>query len=52
MDSGVSEHMSSDQRALQDLTLLNCPILVNLPDGTQVKVTYKGKLQIAKGLTL
>lgn len=44
--------MSSDQRALHGLTLLRYPIMVNLPNGTQVKVTHKGNLQIAKDLIL
>ena len=52
LDSGASEHMSSDRQALHDLTLLKYPILVNLPNGTQVKVVYKGRLQVAKSLTL
>lgn len=29
LDSRASEHMSSDQRALHDLTLLSYPVLVN-----------------------
>ena len=52
LDSGASEHMSSERQALRDLTLLKFPVLVTFPNGTRVKVTYKEKLQIAKGLTL
>jgi len=52
LDSGASEHMSSDSTALHDLSPLNCPIMINLPDGTKVKVTHKGKLRISDTLVL
>lgn len=44
--------MSSELTSLHELTLLRSPILVNLPNGTQVKVTHKGKLRIGKGIVL
>jgi len=52
LDSRASEHMSSELTVLHGLTPLTSRILVNLPNGTQVKVTQKGRLQIAKGLVL
>ena len=39
IDSGASEHTCSEQSLLQKLSLLKYPVLVNLPNGTQVKVT-------------
>ena len=52
LDSGASEHMCSDKVALHDLCPLRQPILVNLPDGTQVQVTQHGKLRLSKTLVL
>ena len=52
LDSGVSEHMCSEKVFLHDLCPLRQPILVNLPNGTQVKVTQHGKLRINKTLVL
>jgi len=52
LDSGASEHMCSDQAVLHDLASLRQPILVNLPNGSQVKVTKHGKLRISKDLVL
>ena len=52
LDSGASEHMCSEKGALHDLCLLRQPILVNLPNGTQVKVTHHGKLRIGRSLVL
>jgi len=47
LDHGVTEHMRSKHTYLHDLSLLNFPILVSPPNGSQVKVTHKGKLKIA-----
>jgi len=44
--------MCSEHVCLHDLSLLSCPILVNFPSRTQVKVTHKGRLRIAKDLVL
>jgi len=52
LDSGASGHMSSEQSTLHDLVLIKNSILVNLPNGAQVRVTHKGKLRIAKKLVL
>ena len=52
LDSGASEHMSSECSLLHDLSLLDYPMMISLPDGTQVKVTHKGKLRVADGLSL
>lgn len=52
LDNGVTEHMRSKQTYLHDLSLLNFPILASPPNRTQVKVTHKGKLKIAKALVL
>ena len=52
LDSGASEHMSSKQHILHDLTPLIYPIMVNLPNGARVKVTHMGKLTISSALVL
>ena len=52
LDSGASEHMCSNQSLLQNISVLNSPILVSLPNGTQVKVTQKGKLVVVENLIL
>ena len=52
LDSGAREHMSSDSASLHDVSLLDCPLMINLPDGTKVKVTHKGKLRISDTLVL
>jgi len=52
LDSGASEHMCSEQTVLHDLCRLQQPIIVNLPNGSQVKVTKHGKLRISKDLVL
>jgi len=38
--------MSFDDKALHDLCLLERPVLVSLPDGCKVQVTYFGKLRL------
>ena len=45
LDSGASDHMSSDIRALHDLRLLDSPVLVSLPNGEKVQVTHFEKLK-------
>jgi len=52
LDSGASEHMSSKSSFLHDLSRLEYPMMINLPDGTQVEVTHKGKLRVTDGLIL
>jgi len=52
LDSGASEHMSSDSTCLHDLSLLDHPMMINLPNGTQVKVKHKGKLRVSDALIL
>jgi len=52
LDSGASEHMSSEPDFLHDLSLLEHPMMINLPNGAQVKVTHKGKLRVSDGLVL
>ena len=52
LDSGASEHMSLESTFLHDLTLSTCPMMINLPNGTQVEVTHSGKLRITDGLIL
>ena len=42
LDSGASEHMSLKPDFLHDLSPLAHPMMINLPDGTQVKVIHKG----------
>jgi len=44
--------MCSRPDSLQDLSTLNYPIMVNLPNGTKVKVTHQGKLQISSNLVM
>ena len=48
LDSGASEHMCSKEATLHDLSLLQQPILVNLPNGSQAKVI---KLRLTKDLS-
>jgi len=36
LDTGASDHMSSESTFLHDLTSLPCPMMINLPNGTQV----------------
>ena len=45
-------YICSDKSALQDLSTLDTPILVNLPNGTQVQVRQQGKLLISQDLVL
>ena len=52
IDSGASEHMCSEITVLYDLCSLQRPVLVNLPNGTQVRLTKHGKLRISKDLVL
>jgi len=52
LDSGASEHMSSEYSFLHDISRLNHPMMISLPNGTQVKVTHKGKLRVATDLSL
>jgi len=51
-DSGASKHMCSEQTALHDPCQLQHPILMNLPNGSQVRVTKHGKLRISMDLVL
>jgi len=46
LDSGASDHMSSSVDGLHDIRLLENPILVSLPNGFKVQVTYHGNLKI------
>jgi len=52
INSGASEHMCSEGTVLHDLCSLQQPVLVNLPNGSRVKVTKHGKLRISKDLVL
>ena len=52
VDSGASEHMCFRPVNLQDLNVLCQPIMVNLPNGTRVKVTHQGRLRISPELVL
>ena len=52
LDSGASDHMCSEESLLCDLCILQQPILVKLPDGSQVRVVKHGKLRINKDLVL
>ena len=44
--------MSSDSAFLNDLSLLDHPMMINLPNGTEVKVTHEGELRISDALIL
>jgi len=44
--------MCSRPDSLQDLSVLNYPIMVNLPNGIKVKVTHQGRLQVFLKLVL
>ena len=52
LDSGASEYMISKPDFLHDLSPLGHPMMINLPDGTQVKVIHKGNLKVSDGLVL
>jgi len=52
LDTRASEHMSSESTFLHDLTSLPCPMMINLPNGTQVQVTQSGKLRITNCLVM
>ena len=52
LDSGASDHMCLDKALLHDISILNAPIMVNLPNGNRVQLTQQGKLRIAQGLIL
>jgi len=46
LDSGASDHISFDNKALRDLCLLEKPVSVSLPNGYKVQVTHYGKLRL------
>jgi len=50
--SGASDHMCSDKALLHDISVLNAPIMVNLPNGSQVQVAHQGKHYIVQELIL
>jgi len=52
LDSGASDQMNFDSKALHDLCLLERPILVSLPNGYKVQVSYYGKLKLSDYLEL
>jgi len=52
LNSGASEHTNLEPTFLHDLSQLKCPMMINLPNGIQVKVTPKEKLRITDGLIL
>ena len=52
LDLGASDHMSFDPNTLHDLSLLEHPVLVSLPNGHKVQVTHHGKLNIGDVLEL
>lgn len=46
LDSGASDHMSSDANTLHDLQPLDSPVSVSLLNGHRVHVTHSGKLKL------
>jgi len=52
LDSGASDHMSFDLKALYDLRPLEHPVSVTLPNGYKVLVTQYGKLALSADLVL
>ncbi|KAL9245201.1 hypothetical protein vseg_018879 [Gypsophila vaccaria] len=52
VDTGASDHMTSNMSLLHNLTSLPQPILVGLPDGTIKQVTTVGDFHITDQLTL
>ena len=51
LNSGASEHTNLEPTFLHDLSQLKS-MMINLPNGSQVKVTPKEKLRITDGLIL
>jgi len=52
LDSGASHHMTYDKNTLYDLSPLDAPVLVSLPNGFKVHVTHHGRLRISDDLHL
>ena len=52
LDSGASNHMSSDRKLLTNTRPLPYPFLVTLPNGYKVKVTEIGDAVLSPKLTL
>ena len=52
LDSGASDHMSFDEKALHDLCLFERPVTVSLPNGHKVQVTHHGKLRLNDSVEL
>nr|XP_016455695.1 PREDICTED: uncharacterized protein LOC107779728 [Nicotiana tabacum] len=51
-DSGATDHMTSNKNLLTNITDLPIPILVTLPNGYKVKVTFIGTVHINSIITL
>ncbi|OIT32391.1 hypothetical protein A4A49_62029, partial [Nicotiana attenuata] len=52
IDSGATDHMTSDKNLLTNITDLPIPILVTLPNGYKVKVASTGTVHINSLVTL
>lgn len=52
IDSGASDHMTSNKALLFDITPLTVPYLVTLPNGYKVKVTSTGSFALTPFITL
>lgn len=52
VDSGATDHMTSNKTLLFNITPLPVPYLVSLPNGYKVKVTCTGALNLLPSLTL
>ncbi|KAG5616996.1 hypothetical protein H5410_016820 [Solanum commersonii] len=52
LDSGASEHMTSDINLLFNITMLPKPVYVNLPNSTRALVLQSGSVHLLPSLTL
>ncbi|XP_019264489.1 PREDICTED: uncharacterized protein LOC109242112 [Nicotiana attenuata] len=52
IDSGASEHMTSDISILFNIISLSIPLYINLPNSHKIKVGKKGSVHILPGLTI
>lgn len=52
IDSGASEHMTSDSSILFNIKTLLKPVFVNLPNSQRIKVTKAGSVNILPEITI
>ncbi|XP_074304680.1 uncharacterized protein LOC141639457 [Silene latifolia] len=52
IDTGATDHMTSDASLLCNIVNLSCPLLVTLPDGTVKQVFKTGTVYLTNNITL